>query len=224
MLDMALRLFVACFFVGSAIFFAEVARENKWVSGERARKVIHILIGIWGAWLPMWLTWRSIVALGLLLLIGSYISSKLLLFKSIHSVTRQTVGEYLFPVSMVLLALFVRNEIIFAAAMLQLGIADGLAAVVGTRYGKRTQFKVLGFKKSWHGTITFFVCSMAILVWAIYALQPTLAFATPVATVVTVLISSGFATVLTLAELSGIRGIDNVTVPALTAAGLWMIR
>ena len=111
------------------------------MSGERARKIIHILVGIWGAWLPLWLGWRSIELLGYMLLAGVFISSKLHWFKSIHSVSRQTLGEYFFPVAIIILAMFFKDKTLFAAGMLQMGLSDGLAAVIGTRYGKKTSFK-----------------------------------------------------------------------------------
>lgn len=220
---MILRLLVACFFVGSTIFFAEVARANKWVSGERARKIIHILIGIWGAWLPLWLGWRSIIVLGFMLLIGVTIANQLRWFKSIHSVSRSTTGEYLFPISMIILAIFFRNETIFAACMLQLGVADGMAAVIGTRYGKKTTFRVFGQKKSIHGTATFFVLSTAIIFWALAVLQPNLALVSMTSTLVTAMLSMCYGLVLTTAELTGIKGIDNITVPLITAVGLTMM-
>lgn len=221
---MLIRLLVACFFVASTIFFAEVARANKWVSGERARKIIHILIGIWGAWLPIWLGWRSIIVLGIILLSGVAISHHFRWFKSIHSVSRSTVGEYLFPVSMIILALLFKNDIIFAAAMLQMGIADGLAAVIGTRYGKKTRFKILGQNKSWHGTITFFVCSTLISLWAISALQQGVAFYSVISTLITLVIACIFGIVLTVAELTSTNGLDNLSVTLLTAVGLTLIR
>jgi len=220
---MLLRLLVACFFVGSTIFFAEVARANKWVSGERARKIIHIFIGVWGAWLPLWLGWRSIIVLGALLLVGVAVANKFKFFKSIHSVSRSTIGEYLFPLMMIVLAVFFKNETIFAAAMLQLGIADGFAAVIGTRYGKKTRFKVFGQYKSKHGTLTFFVCSTVIIFWAVCMLQPSLAISSLQVGLVTGMLSACFGAILTAAELTGIKGIDNVSVPLLTAVGLTIL-
>jgi phytol kinase len=221
---MLIRLIVACFFVGSAIFFAEVARANKWVSGERARKIIHILIGVWGAWLPLWLGWRSIIVLGVMLFTGVLLANHLKLFKSIHSIGRSTIGEYLFPMSMVFLALFFKTPVIFAAAMLQLGVADGMAAVIGTRYGKKTVFKVFGQKKTKHGTATFFVCSSVIMFWAIYSLHPAIAGATLASVAVTLLLSVIISSVLTVSELMGIKGIDNVTVPFITAISLQLLK
>ncbi len=221
-INMILRLAVACFFVGSTIFFAEVARANKWVSGERARKIIHILVGIWGAWLPIWLGWRSIIVLGFILLAGIAATTKLKWFKSIHSVTRRTVGEYLFPVSMIILALFFRSEVAFAAAMLQLGIADGFAAVIGTRYGRKTRFKILGQTKSWHGTLTFLFCSSAIIFWALNMVNPGLVMTSAIAMIVGIAMSIGFGMVLTIAELTSVRGLDNLSIPLLTAFGLML--
>lgn len=220
---MILRLLVACFFVGSAIFFAEVARINKWVSGERARKLIHILVGIWAAWLPMWLGWRSIIVLGCMLFIGVFVVERLKFIRSIRSVSRSTVGEYLFPVTMILLALFFKNNIIFAAAMLMLGLSDGMAAVIGTRYGKKTTFKVMGNKKSKHGTVTFFVLSTAIFVWALWAIHPTLVLSSLSSVMVTFFLALSFSVVTTAAELTGQKGIDNLSVPLLTAIALKLV-
>jgi phytol kinase len=221
---MILRLLIACFFVGSAIFFAEVARMNKWVSGERARKLIHILVGVWGAWLPWWLGWRSIILLGLLLIVGVFVASKLKFIRSIRSVSRSTAGEYFFPLAMILLAIFFDNQIIFAAAMLQMGLADGMAAVIGTRYGKKTMFKVFGSKKSKHGTLTFFVLSSIIIAWSLWALHPGVAFGTIPASMFSVAISGLIAGVLTAAELTGQKGLDNISVPMLTALALSMLQ
>lgn len=220
---MLLRLIVACFFVGSTIFFAEVARMNKWVSGERARKVIHILVGIWGAWLPWWLGWRSIIVLGIMLVAGVFVASKLKFIRSISSVSRSTAGEYYFPLAMIILALFFKNQIIFAAAMLQMGLADGMAAVIGTRYGKKTTFKVFGSKKSKHGTFTFLLISTTIIAWALWAQHPAIAFSSITSGVFTVFLSLIMGSILTIAELTGQKGLDNISVPMLTAFGLMLM-
>ena len=44
-------------------------------------------------------------------------------------------------------------------------MADGLAALVGSRYGENNSYKVLWNKKSIVGTLTFIVMSFNILVW-----------------------------------------------------------
>jgi phytol kinase len=217
---MLLRLFVACWFVGSAIFFAEMARANKLVSGERARKLIHIMVGLWGAWLPLWLGWRSIQLLGFMLIVGVYVSSRYKWFKSIHSVSRSTIGEYLFPVAIILLATFFQNQLWFASGMLMMGVADGMAAVIGTRYGKKTVFRVFGQKKSWHGTATFFVLSFAIILWAFTIQNAPLAEFIQSITLINISVSLVFAVGLTGFELIGIKGLDNITVPLITALGL----
>jgi phytol kinase len=180
-------------------------------------------VGIWGAWLPIWLGWRSIIVLGILLLIGVFVSNRFKWFRSIHSVQRETIGEYLFPVSMIVMAIFFKNDTVFAAGMLMLGVADGLAAVVGTRYGKKSMFKVLGNKKSWHGTAAFYACSVVILAWAISVIQPGLSTINFVTLLVTGAIVLSLSAVLTIAELTGQKGIDNLTVPLLTCTALYLL-
>lgn len=222
-IDMVIRLAVACFFVASAIFFAEIARINKWVSGERARKIIHILVGVWGAWLPIWLGWRSIVSLGVLLFIGVLVTDKLKLFKSIHSVSRSTAGEYFFPLTMIVMALFFKNEAIFASSMLLLGLADGLAAVIGTRYGKKTRFRIRGNVKSKHGTVTFFVIAVCIVLWGMYMQNSAIVGDGAVTWSASLVIATGIASVLTVAELVSEHGLDNITVPLLNAVALTIL-
>jgi len=222
--SMVLRLIVACAFVASALLFAEVARANKWVSGERARKLIHILIGVWGAWLPLWLSWRAIQTLGLLLIIGVFIANNQKWIKSITGVTRSTIGEYFFPIVLTGLAVFFQRPVIFAASMLMLGVADGMAAVIGTRYGKKTRFKIIGQTKSKHGTITFFVIALSIVYGTIAFMHPELVFSSIASGLVTLLISVAFSLVITIAELTSSHGADNITVPVLTAIGLTILQ
>jgi dolichol kinase len=125
---------------------------------------------------------------------------------------------------MVLLALLFKNTIIFAAAMLELGVADGLAAVIGTRYGKKTRFKVLGQTKSRHGTATFFICSLAIIFWAVYSLHSSLIGFDVVGILVTFALSVGVSLTLTAAELVGVKGSDNITVPFIAAVSLHLLK
>ena len=107
--------------------------------------------------------------------------------------------------------------------MLQLGLSDGMAAVIGTRYGKKTTFTVMGNKKSRHGTATFFILSTAIFVWALWAIHPALAFSSFVSFTVTLLLALSLSVVTTLAELTGQKGIDNLSVPLLTAIALKLV-
>lgn len=84
-----------------------------------------------------------------------------------------------------------------------MGLADGLAAVTGTLWGKKSEYRILGAKKSWVGSATFLMTALVITIgysllsghqlpWFIYALLPVVA---------------------TMLESVGLWGVDNVTVP-----------
>ena len=49
----------------------------------------------------------------------------------------------------------------FAGAILQVAVADGLAALVGTKYSKY-RYKIFDHYKTPSGTFTYFLCSIAI--------------------------------------------------------------
>lgn len=122
---------------------------------------------------------------------------------------RPTWGEIMFALSVGIVALVARDSWVYLAALLHMSLADGLAAVVGTRFGRRTRYRVLGQHKSIVGTATFFIVSLGIL--AGYALFTPNAFSlwfVPLALATTVL------------ENAAIRGLDNLLVPVLVAVVL----
>lgn len=87
------------------------------------------------------------------------------LFHSVYSVRRKSWGDLIGPGAIGILALFEPTKLVFAAAVLHIALADGLAAVIGTRYGKNNTYRVLWNKKSVVGTLTFIIMSFNILVW-----------------------------------------------------------
>jgi dolichol kinase len=135
------------------------------------------------------------------------LSIKFEIFRSIHAVQRNIMGELLFAIVIGVLAAISPNAWVFMAAMLHLSIADGLAAVIGLGWGDSNSYKVLGKKKSIAGTAAFIVASYAIV--AIYGI-----FAHS---------STSFVTLLWLplaaaaAENVAVYGTDNLVMPLLVA-------
>ncbi|OVE78538.1 hypothetical protein BVY00_02540, partial [bacterium G20] len=81
--------------------------------------------------------WRSMELIGLAMLLVVLLNHR---SKTIHmngDIKRQTYGGVLFAVAIILCALLTHVKIFFALAILHLSLADGLAAVIGTAYGKR---------------------------------------------------------------------------------------
>ncbi|HKR81509.1 MAG TPA: hypothetical protein VJR27_00740 [Candidatus Saccharimonadales bacterium] len=197
--------------VGAFVFLAIVeyfSRTRSHVHSEMTRKIIHMAAGIFVASWPFYFTWWEIGLLALAALFVVGVSIQYNIFRSIHSVSRRSMGEIFFAVAIGLLAFLDGNPWVFAIAMLHLGLADGLAAVVGVTVGKRTRYEVFGYPKSWAGTLTFFVVSI-VLTAAFFVITDTRDL-TMLAVV---------PVVATLVENFAVFGTDNLFVP-LVVAGL----
>jgi dolichol kinase len=191
----------------AVLLFAEYLTLKKNLHSELSRKFVHVTVGTFAAFWPFFLSWGQIQLLSVVALVGMIASLKFNLFKSMHNVTRTTYGEILSVAAVGILAFLVDDPWVFAAAMLHLSLADGLAAVAGLAYGQGNGYKVLGLAKSVAGTVVFFTISVVIMIG--YLLfsgnQPQLA---------TMLLLPLAATVAE--NLSG-RGTDNLVSPLLVA-------
>src|SRR5690606_14481048 len=134
------------------LLFAEYLTLKKNLHSEVSRKFVHVTVGTFAAFWPFFLTWGQIQLLSAVALMGMIASLKFNLFKSMRNVTRTTYGEILSVAAVGVLAFLVHDPWVFAAAMLHLSLADGLAAVAGLRYGQHNHYKVLGLTKCVAGT------------------------------------------------------------------------
>src|SRR6185295_1322058 len=116
-------------------------------------KFSHILGGAFVAFWPFFLSWQQIQLLGLLFFIGMIISIKLDIFRSIHAVRRNGVGEMLAAFIIIVFAFICDDKWIYMAAMLHLSLADGLAAISGLAFGEHNSYKVLGETRSLAGNL-----------------------------------------------------------------------
>jgi phytol kinase len=200
---MALLITVAATFF--LLVFNEFWFRKRGVRGELSRKFVHITVGSFAALWPLFLSWDQIRLLSVAFLIVVAASKYFGIFKAIHSVQRPTWGEVFFAVVAGTLTLITHSKGIYAAALLQMSLADGLAAIIGVRYGKH-KYYVLRHTKSLEGTAAFFVTSVVILVgFSMYSHH--------LAPVTIGLIAAAAAAI----ENIGIRGSDNLLVPLAVA-------
>ena len=194
-----------------AVLLILVANElwyrKKAPHDEFSRKFVHITIGSFVAFWPFFLSWRQIQFLSVAFLIAISISKALGIFQAIHSVQRPTWGEIFFAAAVGIIALMTTNKWIYAAALLQMSLADGLAAVIGTKYGGRYKYLVFGHPKSLAGTATFFVVSFTVLIVFNGNFPNELSL-------ISILGISLFASLL---ENIFIMGLDNLLVPLFVA-------
>lgn len=192
----------------ATLLIAEFGYKRTWWHGEGARKFVHMLVALQAAFWPLFLDWNEVRIISIGLTIGFMVSMKLRIFQSLGSVARLTYGEVFFALTIGVLTLATSSKGIYAAAMLHLGFADGLAALVGLRYGRMTTYYIFGHRKSLVGTATFLVTSLAIL--TAYSLLG-------VAGLDWQYIVLG-AAAATLLENIGVLGLDNLLVPAWVVA------
>ncbi len=187
---------------------------NEWwwrgrTHGEISRKLIHISVGSFVAFWPYFLTWQQIELLSVAFIVVILLSQKLKLFKAIHSVQRPTWGEVYFAVSVGLIAIMTHTPAIYAVALLHMSLADGMAAIIGVKYGSKSAYQIFGFRKSLAGSAAFFSVSIILLV--AFALNQNIAL-TPLLLVV--------ALGATAIENVAVRGLDNLVIPIFIALAL----
>jgi dolichol kinase len=146
------------------LIYAEWLTRARQIHAELTRKLVHVAVGTFVAFWPFFLSWRQIQLLSLAFFVVVAISIKLNIFRSIHAVKRNIVGELLFAVVIGMLALILTDPWIFMAAMLHLSVADGMAAVIGVGWGETNAYKVLGRDKSVAGTTAFLIVSVCVMV------------------------------------------------------------
>jgi phytol kinase len=180
---------------------------------EIVRKIVHIGTGnvILIAW---WLDIPASVGITASILASAItlLSYRLPILPGINSVGRQSLGTFFYSVSFgILIAWFwyLQQPQYAALGILIMTWGDGLAALIGQRFGKH-KYKVFGTEKSWEGSLTMmlvsYVVSSLILVgtqgnsWQTWAVSLVVAF-----------IATGL-------EAVSFLGIDNLTVPLGSAA------
>lgn len=128
---------LAAVIISAILIFSEVAWKKFNLRGELARKFVHITCGVFIAFLPFWVSYNWIMVLAVGFVIANIANRYIDFFHAIHSVRRKSWGDVLFGVGVFAVAWFEPSPWLFAVAILQVSLADGLAAVAGVTYGKQ---------------------------------------------------------------------------------------
>lgn len=163
-----LRIFLTLVAILIALLINESLWHKKKIKNELARKSIHITVAIFAAFWPYYLSYRKIDLIAIAFIVVVLLSRMFNLFESIKQVKRNTLGDYFFPIGILILALIAPQKEIFAIAFLCVGIGDGMAALIGQKYGRKNSIRILGSHKSIAGSLTVFVSSFIILLLAYY--------------------------------------------------------
>jgi phytol kinase len=148
----------------SAVFVGFLAAAELWrrfghPQPEWTRKLVHVGGGLSCLLFPFLVESRWIV-LGLALVLTALFAgaARLGLLKSLHGVERRSRGAEYYPLAVFLvLVLAGERTWLYVAAVLVLAVADGFAALVGSRYGVVRYGVEDGGRKSLEGSLVFFL-------------------------------------------------------------------
>jgi phytol kinase len=180
---------------------------------EIVRKIVHIGAGhvILIAW---WLDIPAKVGIIAAVLASAVtlLSYLLPILPGINSVGRQSLGTFFYAVSIgILVAWFwdLQQPQYAALGIMIMSWGDGLAALIGKRFGKH-KYKIFGAQKSWEGSLTMTIAS--------YIVSSLILLGTVGNSWQTWAISILVAIIATALEAFSFLGIDNLTVPLGSAA------
>ncbi|MCF0069472.1 hypothetical protein LZD49_03255 [Dyadobacter sp. CY261] len=179
------------------------------VKAEWTRKIVHICTGLLTLLFPLMLSnhWQVLFLCGSFLLI-LLASLKFGWLPSINAIDRFSYGSILFPIVVYLLFLIFqlaqKGPVVFYLPILILAICDPVAALVGKRFPVG-RYKVWDCGKSLSGSMAFLVAALLVTVATFYCLGNVSGAASLIVLI---------PVTATVSEALGVKGMDNLTIPA----------
>jgi phytol kinase len=175
---------------------------------EIIRKIVHIGSGnvillAWWFHIPAYVGISAAILAGLISVISYFVP----VLPGINSVGRQSLGTFFYAVSIGILVgyfWYLHKPEYAALGILIMAWGDGLAALIGQRFGKH-KYYLFGVNKSWEGSLTMTVVSYLVSVIILLAARGNSWQIWLVSALVSIL--------ATLLESVSFWGIDNLTVP-----------
>lgn len=201
-----------CFiYIFGVIGAAEGMRKWRGYSSDFTRKVIHIGVGMisWGLHWIFDNPWYFAVACALFMLIN-FLDWRYGFFAAMASGDRSNLGTVYFPFAVGLVALlFWEQRPLLIAALMPLTWGDGLAPVIGRRFGRRV-YTVGQSQRTVEGSLGFFLAAYLFTWLALWVAIGTPGL-TPGAAALPALVVVLLATIV---EGVSVWGLDNLTVTA----------
>lgn len=199
-----------------------LARARGWLGVEAGRKAIHVGVGF----IPFAIVWGIEDVRWALLTAAAFVAANAVdrawhLFPAMAGGRRQDWGTLLYPLAMLgLIAAFWHTARPLAAvAMGPMIWGDAAAALVGRRWGRRALIDLPGQRKTWAGSAAMAAASFGALVATAPLLRAALPWpASPAAWAAL----AAVAVVLASVEAASPHGLDNLSVPWVAAALLWV--
>ena len=187
---------------------------------EGSRKFLHIMTGNIAFLLPVFVTKEvmAFLAAGPFILF-TFLMSPYTPIKKIRGKTSAAghgMGLVYYSITWTILAyLFFDNMVVIAIGILSMSYGDGLASVIGIKFGKK-KYKVLGDEKSYVGSFSMFIFTFITMIIALFYYNINVTFY-----VILVLLLIAF--IASIVEGLTPKGLDNLTVPFVCVFIYWYV-
>ena len=187
---------------------------------EGSRKFLHIMTGNIAFLLPVFVTKEvmAFLAAGPFILF-TFLMSPYTPIKKIRGKTSAAghgMGLVYYSITWTIFAyLFFDNMVVIAIGILSMSYGDGLASVIGIKFGKK-KYNVLGDEKSYVGSFAMFIFTFITMILALFYYNINVTFY-----VILVLVFIAF--IASIVEGLTPKGLDNLTVPFVCVFIYWYV-
>jgi len=195
--------------------FSEVLRKRSRLTGEQTRQFVHIGVGLFVIFSPLF--FKSALqpaVLASIFIILNAVALKAGQMKGMHTTERQSYGTVFFPLTFLILIMvyWYSDPVILMFGMLVITLADPLASIVGTAMKKPRKFIFWKDPKSVQGSLTIFATTF-IIVMAFFPFFRWLD-GTPIPRLASlIMMAVTVGVVATLGESISSAGSDNLSLP-----------
>ena len=189
------------------LVISELLGRRKKLRGDLQRQFVHITVGSFIAFWPWLISFDTVAWLGVVILAVVLLNRRKKLADFYSEVDRKSFGDIFYALAIISSALITDEKIFFAVAMLTMALGDGLANIVGQRYGKKWKYQFLGHAKTVLGSMTMWLVSMSVLGIGLLFAHDLIDYS---AYGVLLLV---LPPILVLVENTAIWGLDNLVVP-----------
>ena len=214
----AIGIVVSFVFVFALIAASAILFKYNIISNEGSRKFIHIGVSNW--WIIAMVFFNNSLYACIVpasFVIINYISYKRQIFRSMErDGSINDLGTVYYAVSLLILSIITFSKqsspYIGALGILVMGYGDGLAAVIGRKYG-RHRYRIFGNEKTIEGSAAMLLISFIVCFAVLSLYNPSKA----------VFAAFILAVVSSAVEALSPYGLDNITVPLLCSFVYTMI-
>ncbi len=191
-----------------------------------SRKILHVMVGNIAFLLPLFQTKEvmAFLAAGPFILF-TFLMSSYTPIKSIRGKTSaagHSMGLVYYAITWTILAyLFFDNMIVIAMGILAMSYGDGLASLIGVKYGKR-KYNIFGDEKSYIGSFIMFIFTFVMMVVAILIYKTVFSYELTITYEILAILAC-ISFIAAVAEGITPKGFDNISVPLIVAFCYWFL-